>query len=659
MGIKDNWSIWSNGKKAGVVGGSLLAALILAGASVGLVFALKPSKDKTLDLWLPWAVGKQYSKTMKELVDVYNETHDGYDVQITYTDSYGAMGDSFEKEINAGGQKNLPEIYLNYPDVTSKLISTNKDKNYALNLDAEGVDTSKFVGSILSADNTLLGVEDGGIYRLPMAMSSEGMGIDAPLLTWMLQKFVDAGGTLSAGGSTQIISKIIDAADNQKDGMSDGVVVYGAFSQNDGNTTTVAASEITDAITKASTLINNSDKEAIQDKFNLDVGADLSAEEINLSDEAFNSWEGIAKMGESLMKLFNFSKNTTSNQQSGMSFLAIDAIDNTFFQLATLNQLSGGSNIESIYDNGTPHDTTDDVVNYNFLSTSATDEGAKNNASKVFEDIESAIKSNSLWIGYEPDGTGYIPYGSGLFVKHQMPMAIGSTAGLGYYYGYDKADVNAGEVVYAKSPQSLTIGGKEKSSVNQGPSLGLVDKHGLLADEAIMDQAVDFTNWLISDNKITINGTEQTPGEYWTINSNYIMATNSVTTSDANTSTFNDERLWQDGDWQDDGVYHKGNYDGGDRYKLGPAMAYSTLLDFKDNGVTPFNEIQSQDSKAIRAVLKTQFQNTKKDWAVSSDLKPTDEFIGEIKKVVDMFDGYYEGSPNWTKNNEIILEGKN
>lgn len=196
----------------------------------------------TLKLWTSWSKNGVQDYALKQIVKVYNEgpgNDAGVQIEvINQSGGYSAITENIQQNIRSGSLDQLPDLYIGYNANAASLIELGEEEkgtNLALDV-AEYNDniTNNLIPSMQASNQQIVGAEEGEVYTVPFATSSELMGIDAPLLIWMLQQFEDAGGTVNFEGD--IAAQIIDAADGQKDGSlttSEYVVKYDVQNKDD------------------------------------------------------------------------------------------------------------------------------------------------------------------------------------------------------------------------------------------------------------------------------------------------------------------------------------------------------------------------------------------------------------------------------------------
>lgn len=205
MGIKDSWSTMSSTKKGAIIGGGILAIVIIATAIITpTVICTNPYRklDKTIEVWMPWQSDALNYTTFEEITDYYNENNDSDDWDINlntigtsaYKESgYTELPDLVKKDLQAGqkGVRKLPDIILSGQDVLS-ILSTFGDDNYTLSLDETGFDTTLLNNDV--KQNNVAGVDTSiKTYAIPL-LTTQSLGIDLPLLNWFSDQ---AGFTVS------------------------------------------------------------------------------------------------------------------------------------------------------------------------------------------------------------------------------------------------------------------------------------------------------------------------------------------------------------------------------------------------------------------------------------------------------------------------------
>ncbi len=468
--------------------------------------------EEYLEIWSPWAKGGVQDFALKEIVSVWNAAVDAktapagaMKVQVTtIVSGYSGITETIQQDIKAGRISDLPDMYINYADSTASLIQLGKTEtgeSLALDLTKQtataGVD--EMIIPTMAAQNSMIaGGEEGAIYSVPFSTSSQLMGIDAPLLVWMLQQYVMQGGTVTIEGD--IMRQVIDAADGYKDGsittidaatgdyVSSGDVVYEELGP-------VGGTEISELPAIESIIINDKDKETIQGVW-ANNGADISGSSIAITDETFDSGIGMLNLSKEILKVVEATRGELS-EQSDQAIYGYDAPANDFYTYAQAetNSLADPNNGIIIKDG--------DNVIYNILNdgTDAWDAGIS-----IYDYYGEAFSTGAAWTT-----NNGITYGSDLLKAHQLAFSTGSTAGATYYYDTkDVGMVNPGDVVYTQPPGRLTEGDENNVQIQQGPSFGAVRQFNndevKDGDDEVRNEAIAlFMDYLVGDTEYEFN----------------------------------------------------------------------------------------------------------------------------------------------------------
>lgn len=457
------------------------------------------ASDDTLEIWSSWAKGGVQDYALKEIVDVWNakvekgdEDMDGMKKVEVYnmTGGYSAVTSAVQLALTNNSIADLPDMYIGYSDVTASLLNPTafnkvfEGEDMALDLTSTGFDSDQLIPSMQHQNSMIAGADEESIYNIPFATSSELMGIDAPLVVWMLQQYVDQGGTLTVEG--EIIKQIFDAADGYKDGSitayddddkwAQGKVIYSPLA-NDQDAEEVSADDLADIE------IGAKDRETIEAQWTVNEnGAEGST--LDITDATFDSAEGMMNLATELLKVVNVSEKSLSG------IFGYDAPENNFYTYAQAetNSLNNPEDGLLVKDG-------DDV------KIPMLDQGSDqwNEAKKLFDFFKDGYKSGAIWTT-----TANTSYGSNLLVSHSLPFSIGSTAGATHYYSTNAAEVNGGELVYTQAPGELEAGTNKNVQIQQGPALGAVTQY----NNDDLDKGIDterneaitgFISWLTGD----------------------------------------------------------------------------------------------------------------------------------------------------------------
>ncbi len=462
-----------------------------------------------LEIWSPWAKGGVQDFALKEIVSVWNAAVDAGEapagamkVQVTTINTgYSGVTEAIQQDIKAGRISDLPDMYINYGDSTASLILLGKQQtgeSLALDLTEQtataGV-ADMIIPTLAIQNSMIAGGEEGAIYSVPFSTSSQLMGIDAPLLVWMLQQYVAQGGTVTYEGD--IMRQVIDAADGYKDGsitkidastgayVSSEDLVYEEFGPLNGT-------EITDAElpTIESIIINDLDRETIE-KVWKNNGANLEGSTINITDETFDSGMGMLNLSKELLKVVESTRGKLS-RQSDQAIYGYDAPANDFYTYAQA-ETDSLANPE----NGIVSKDGNNIT-YNILEQ---DSDAWNTGIDIYDYYGEAFSTGATWTT-----NNGITYGSDLLAAHQLAFSTGSTAGATYYYNTkDVGMVNPGDLVYTQPPGRLNEDDTNNVQMQQGPSFGAVkqfnnDEVKAGEDEERNEAIALFMDFLVGDS---------------------------------------------------------------------------------------------------------------------------------------------------------------
>lgn len=496
--------------KNSILGSILVAGMIGSFAAIGsinkneeiapIVNKTTKEADDTITIWSPWTAGGSQDQPLQDIVNYWNNnlsSEKGFKVEVKTIDgSYSGLTSSIATDIKAGedGRNDLPNIYIGYSGITSQLIENGEKyqgENIALDFSDESVvgkdnaidaDETFQDGTLISSD-WIASADDGSLYGLPMAMSSEVNAIDVPVLIWMLQQFESNGGTVSMEGE-----------------ISNGILAK------------KGAGEV-DSFDKA--VISDEDKATIEIQWK-NNHKDVTGQTINITDSTFESAKALKDLGDQLFQVVESTYGDVSLDDTH-GFLALDAIANEFYvwgQEITQGLKNPNDGMISIND--------DDEVQYNLILNDKDGNPSKgqNAAKEIYNYFISGFESGSLWM----DTTSY-RYASDQFANHNLAMSIGSSAGAKYYVQSEAALPNEDDIYYTQAPGLFEEdSGNKPVRMKQGPIFGGVKK----ADSKENEQTAEFMKWFVSTNKYTVGDVDMTPGDYLATESGYIVGTKQV-----------------------------------------------------------------------------------------------------------------------------------
>lgn len=336
------WSEWSNAKKGGVIGGAVLATLILVGAGIGVGFAVsKPKKE--LDMWVPWTDTNGQYTAFAGAADAYNATNPEYKVVVHTADQGGYKESGFTNTSNlllqnVDHKKKMPDIVVNNQDALAIL----QANGMVMNLTEQGLNVDDLY---LNVQDEVSGIDDtaDNIYALRM-YSTQNIGIDVPLMNWMI---ANSNGKLIIGDG---LESVFDSTEYSED---DASLIEKHWKVKDG----------TDAV-----------------------------EQYTIVEKSFTSQTGIHELADKILELF-----TPMNDEEVIEDISKDdsrgvvAFTNPQTEFFTSTQQSLGEK-EMI--------TVDDKGNeYNFL----TEPDQFIAAGEVWDDFAKGMESGAYWL---PGSTG-------------------------------------------------------------------------------------------------------------------------------------------------------------------------------------------------------------------------------------------------------------
>ncbi len=449
-------------------------------------------EDK-LVIWSPWTQNGVQDTALREIVDVYNEKGPGskgaMQVEVkTVTGGYAAVVSNIQQDLKAGNFADLPDMYIGYSDATASLIefgqASSQHRSFALNVN-DKLSNDQIIQSMLDQNNQIAGGVDGEVYAIPFATSSEVMGIDAPLITWMLQQYIKLGGTVTVEGDSVVLRQILDAADSYKDGSltkhdagtdnyaSSGDAVYAPLTQGGSGTEVAIDQSVIEGVE-----LTASDVTGIETYW-ASTGADLSGSTLKIDDNTFASVDGIVEFSNEMLKAVK-DANKQLSHDSAQAIFGYDAVANDIYTLGQSLTYPNSDHISDLlWKDG-------NKAQFGMLEQ---DSLGWQYASEIFDTFGNAFKSGAAWM---PNG-GHA-YGSDLIKNHQLPISIGSTAGATYYFDAKNPEiVNAGDIVYSQAPGKLHKDGVRNVQMQQGPSFGAVNT----GDDKRSEGTKEFMSYLV------------------------------------------------------------------------------------------------------------------------------------------------------------------
>ncbi len=556
------WKVIPSKKKLGIIGGIAIGAIAIIAIPTTIILT---GKDRYSDLtvWVPWSKDSIQSTTLRDIVEVYNNQHEGkYDLELiymneTYKESgYTEIVNLMEKNINSGkkGIEKLPDIYVNNQDAVS-VLQTWGNKEYAINLVENGLNDENLINSTL-IDN-IVGIDEGEIYGIP-SITTQSIGINSPLLIWMLQELSNNGVILNLSGETMKL--VADAADGTKD-----------------NSSYTSVDEI---------ILQEEDVNNIESKWTLDTSLLSSSglTSLTIDDSTFDNADLIADLGNELAAVFTIEGG---NKLSETSAYGITGFTNPQSEFMTLTQsLLTDEDMISIGESG---------LYYDFVHEGTPQYTA---ASKIFDIFQEALKTGSFWYPSANQA-----YSSSLISTHQLVFTIGSTSGVSYNQttpengtmeNHNSENLDIDEIVYIDDMSGITTSSK-RIYKQQGPSFGAANR-GLSDQYERTEGIIEFFNWFISDKKENINGEELTPSQYFSKYSGYVVGTTSAT-DETFKSEFTSENIQLS-------INDEGEYETKDVNSFGPSIIYDVI----DQTTDTSTEFMTEPSEKYTAVFWQEVQ---------------------------------------------------
>ena len=355
-----------------------IAATVSCGSATGAGFngRYDTANNTKVVVHATWSAGGSQFKTFDQLVDKYNETQKNetgfLPVELTHVEGgYGDAASSAITKITAHDTSTLPNLIVDYPAGAAQM------KAYEMQLDfksdANGLDTSKMDANQLKFMNNIGGVKENDVVAVPLAISTEMVFIDKPLMKHFFEVLKAKGANVDTTqpGLVQDIDGVTIGADDK--GAIDAL--WG----------TVAS-----------------------------VATDTSLASYTVDNNTFKSYEGLIELGTKVMTATGKNAQDTKN----LHFMGNDSPGNLEFVLT--ESLKDKAEYDAVITKG-----ADTFVKNDWFHGGK----AKANMNKANELLIDGLKTGSLWLG----GGG--EYGSNLFVEHKIALTVGSTAG--YMHQFD------------------------------------------------------------------------------------------------------------------------------------------------------------------------------------------------------------------------------
>ena len=356
-----------------------IAATVSCGSATGGGFdgRYDTANETKVVVHSTWSAGGSQYRAFSDLVNKYNEVQKNeagfLPVELTHVEGgYGDAASSAITKITAHDTATLPNLIVDYPAGAAQM------KAYEMQLDfksdANGLDTSKIDANQLKFMNNIGGVKQDDVVAVPLAISTEMVFIDKPLMKHFFEVLKAKGANIdiSQAGLVQDIDNVTIGADDK--GAIDAL--WG----------TVAS-----------------------------VSTDTSLSGYTVDNNTFKSYEGLIELGNKVMAATGKNAQDAKN----LHFMGNDSPGNLEFVLT--ESLKAKAEYDAVVSKG-----ADTFVKNDWYHGGK----AKANMNKANDLIIGGLKTGSLWLG----GGG--EFGSNLFVEHKMALTVGSTAG--YYHQFDK-----------------------------------------------------------------------------------------------------------------------------------------------------------------------------------------------------------------------------
>lgn len=468
------WSEWSNAKKGGIIGGSLLAALIIIGAGVGI--AIGTRKGPQIEMWVPWDVSPQLT-ALEEITDLYNDTHGDNEYKIVVSTAgeggYKESGFTVTNEqvkLNMNHKEELPDMVINNQDMLSIVGS-----EMAVNLADEkyGLDTTQLQ---ITDQDPVAGITTGeGLYGLRF-YSTQNIAVDLPMLIWLEDK-----GIITFEGESDISTAVNELKGSDRDLSKDFEEIEKYYATN----------------TEA-------------------------PEAFVVNDETFTSQLGLRGFADTVLEYTDY-VNTTNPGENG-----IVAYTNPQTEFMTaLQSISGGAASTEMVE------TTDEGNKYLFLTEP--DELTK--AEQIWNEFSDGTESDAYWLGGAQEGTyssdKIHKHQSPISIGSTSGTSYNVTAGDDELLNNEEIYYTNS---YATFNESTSLAeGESPVYKSQGPSLMVLDR-GMSDSDKRIEESIDFIDWLISpeknvsinDNGDIVEGDDMTAGVAFSIVSDFLINTKSA-----------------------------------------------------------------------------------------------------------------------------------
>lgn len=641
---------------------SILASVIIGGSILGASVAIdrntttnnvetvvadnnynsRAADTTELEIWVSWTEGNNQWNALDHIVNVWNTkvANDSAPEgamkvkMVKKTGNYNGITETLQTLLVTNDLIDLPDMYIGYTDVAASLIYLGQDiygTDLTLDLSESGI-KDDILPSLAETNKYIVGGDDDQLYTIPLAVSSEMLGIDAPLFIKLLQNYATQNGTVTLDG--EVMRQVIDAADGNKDGQAtidsngDGIadaddtteVVYSPLYY---DPTADEADITTDNYIENLALSSQDDLDVINRQWVL-TGNSLAGSTLNITDETFDSAEGIVDMGNELLMA---SKISDLSQQGILGYDT--AVNNVYTYAQSI--LDSSSNPENglIVKDG-------DKANFNLLNQ---DSEQWNVAEEIIQFLFDNFKSGALWV----PNNGVL-FGSDQLRQHSLLMSAGSTAGAWAYTNTeDELDTDPGEVVYTQTPGRLY---KDTSKVavdnvqiQQGPGLGAIKQfegNSVATEDTARNAAIEsFIGWLAGT---TTDVEGMTPSQYMSENSGYLFGTKSTLTNEAYAEEMDDPFAGSNGVWEgtEGSKVFTDKGELGNSYILGTQLAYQNIkasTSYIEEGVEPVQlelEPSSVDTASFRSDVDTEIQQQKVNSVNGNKVKSADDILIEL-----------------------------
>lgn len=136
---------------------------------------------------------KNYNRLMKDQPG-FKEVE-----QISLGSGYDGQADMVRKKITAK-EAQMPNLLLNYSSLASSLAESGILLNFTTkeNEGKESISTSDFAESFSRANRTTSKINNGGLWLIPVAKSSINLGVNGPVLSYVIESMVAKGAKIDA-----------------------------------------------------------------------------------------------------------------------------------------------------------------------------------------------------------------------------------------------------------------------------------------------------------------------------------------------------------------------------------------------------------------------------------------------------------------------------